>query len=84
MKMNIVEQKLHKELESQGFWRYRDYFMWGYCPGYKNEAGELRYIEGNKIYTGEDLYIYLIDVWRPHAQDECDYFLRMAAAGHIV
>lgn len=84
MELSNVEKKLHEELKEQGFWRYRSYFKWGYCPGYINRDGYLRFIEGNCIMTEQQLYDHLIDVWRPVAQDERDYYCRMAAAGKLV
>lgn len=68
-----------QSLKSQGFWMYRENFMWGRTPAFKNEAGQFRFIlagpfdYSGRVVTPRELLADLLANWRPSRRDESDY-----------
>ena len=66
-------------LKSQGFWMYREHFMWGRTPAFKNDAGQFRFIiagpfnYSGRVVTPRELLADLLSNWRPAARPESDY-----------
>jgi hypothetical protein len=59
----------------EGFFCYRENFMFGKCDGYKNKDNE--YLFGpiaGVFLSGAELFAHLSECWRPAARREQDYF----------
>lgn len=65
----------HRTLTSQGFYPYREAFPWGNTPGYKNDAGQHRFVDQGQIKTPSQMLTTLKSDWRPASRSGQDYFV---------
>jgi hypothetical protein len=66
-------------MRAHGLHCYRESFLWGKTPAYRNAAGTcVRFWDRGDIVTPMEMLSRLLDEWRPAGRAECDY-----AAGRL-
>ena len=68
--MGAFNASVEEQLEQQGFYHIKDYQKWGRCPTYKNDKGEIRFVDQGKILDPQQMLELLKTTWQPQAQDE--------------
>ena len=70
------------DLREHGFYVYKMWGMWDWCPHYRNDAGDILYYhrDGNdgrarRLMTGEEVLADLTAYWRPAADDERNWMI---------
>lgn len=68
------DAQLDQHMHAQGLYCYREYFLWGKTPAYRNkEKTQFRFVDRGDILTPAEMFARLLDEWRPVAREESDY-----------
>ena len=71
---HLTGPQIDAALREQDLFCYREYFMWGQTPAYRNRAGtQYRFVDHGDVLTPTELLERLLETWRPAAQEERAY-----------
>ena len=61
----------HNDLVDRGYWLIKDYQPWGRSPTYRNESGEVIFLDRGREMTALDMAIELGPNWIPPSFTDC-------------
>lgn len=67
----------HRHIKRAGYYCYREYWPFGWCPSYRNDAGETlhtSYLCSSMVVSWSEQLKALLDCWRPVAREEQDWW----------
>lgn len=69
-----TDAEIDAYMKERGMYFYREYFMWGRTPAYRNFASTIfRFFDRGDILTPAEMLARLLDDWRPVAREEYNY-----------
>jgi len=79
---SMGHEPIYREMLSKDFHFIKEYQFWGHCPTYKNDKGELRFVERVayedksvlEVMDWPQMREHLAEYWEPRTQEELQWY----------